>query len=424
MPVSRQTWVASLGAPKLIPLITEALQNNPSLQASMARVVAARARAGISGATLMPSVQGQFVADRSRSLFRELRRTKNRFNLGIDISWEADLWQRASHRKQAAIADAKASHEDFSAAQLLLAADIAKTWFNAVESEAQKQVAKQRGDSFTNTLKVILARYRAGIGEALDVHLARENLATAQARLAAQEQKLDASKRKLEALIGRYPNATLKLDNPLPSLKTAVPEGLASTLVLRRPDIRAAEQRLRASTERLRDNEANLLPGLRLTTSGGTASSALKDLLDWDNLIWSIGASLIQPFYQGGRLKAERVLALANNRETMANFGQTINTAFREIETTLAAEPLLAQQETHQITAHSESQHAAHLALSQYTSGLTEVITLLDTQRRSFNVESALLETRLARLINRIDLHLALGGGFNAEKVKGHPTQP
>jgi outer membrane protein TolC len=106
-------------------------------------------------------------------------------------------------------------------------------------------------------------------------------------------------------------------------------------------------------------------------------------------------------------------LSLANNREAMANYGQAVSNAFREIETTLAAEPLLARQEVHQATANTESQQAAGLALSRYSAGLTEIVTLLDTQRRSFNVESTLLETRLNQLLNRIDLHLALGGSFS-----------
>jgi len=413
MPPSQQDWVAELGAPELIDLVAEALKNNPSLQASLARVEASRARARMSGAELLPNIQASFGADRSRSSLLRQTRTETVITLGADISWEADLWQRASHRKRAAMADANASKEDFYAAQLLLAADIAKTWFKAVESKLQQQLANRRVESFKNTLEVISARYRAGIGEALDIHLARENLATAEARLASREQKLDSAKRTLEALVGRYPNADLKLGNSLSPLKTAVPEELSSDLLQRRPDILAAEQLLKASAERLRDSEANFLPTLRLTANGGTASEELKNLLDWDNLIWSIGTSLIQPLFQGGRLKAEQVLSLANNREAMANYGQAVSNAFREIETTLAAEPLLARQEIHQATANTESQQAAGLALSRYSAGLTEIVTLLDTQRRSFNAESTLLETRLNQLLNRIDLHLALGGSFS-----------
>jgi NodT family efflux transporter outer membrane factor (OMF) lipoprotein len=414
MPPSRQLWIADLGAPELSKLVTEALQNNPNLRASMARIEAARARAGISGAELLPSVQASLGADRSRAALQGLSRTENRFTLGMEVGWEADLWQRAQHRERASIADANASKADFYAAQLLLAADIAKDWFNAVEAKAQQHLAKRRVDSFKNTTDIISARYRAGIGEALDVHLARENLATAESGLAAREQQLDAAKRTLEVLLGRYPGAELGIATSLPQLNTEVPDGLLSDLLKRRPDVLAAEQRLSASTERLRDSEANFLPGLRLTSNGGTASEELKDLLDWDSLIWSIGASLIQPVFQGGRLKAEQVLALANNHEAMAEFGQVVSNAFREVETTLAAEPLLARQETHQTTANSESQQAAELALSQYSAGLTEIVTLLDTQRRSFNAESTLLETRLSRLRNRINLHLAIGGGFNS----------
>ncbi len=415
MPPNQQHWVAEFNTPELIDLVTEALQNNPNLQASLARVEANRARAGISASELLPNIQTSLVTERNHNSILGHSRTENRFTLGADISWEADLWQRANHRKRAAIADVNASQEDFHAAQLLLAANIAKAWFKAVESNSQKQLADRRVGSFKKTLEIISARYRAGIGKALDVHLARENLATAEAGLASQEQKLDSTKRTLEALVGRYPSAKLKLASLLPRLKSVVPAGLTSDLLQRRPDILAAEQRLSASSERLRDQKTNFLPKLVLTANGGTASEELKNLLDWDNLIWSLGANLIQPIFQGGRLKAEQLLALANNREAIANFGEAVSNAFREVETTLAAEPLLTKQEAYQTTANLESQRAAKLALSQYSAGLTEIMTLLDTQRRSFNVESALLETRLKRLLNRIDLHLALGGSFSNE---------
>ena len=177
-------------------------------------------------------------------------------------------------------------------------------------------------------------------------------------------------------------------------------------------DLIAAERRLLAAGERLQQARKNRLPSFQLTANGGTSSDELKGLLDPDFLVWSLLGNLVQPVFQGGRLRAEQELALARSDEVLNNYAQTILTALREVETALDAEAYLADQENALETATREAKEAELLAREQYAAGLTDIVTLLETQRRSFNSESSLLEINNQRLQNRIDLYLSLGGEF------------
>ncbi len=419
-PPSHPQWVASLGSARLPKLVDEALANQPGIHAALARFDAARAQASIADAAGLPLLEGVFDGNRSRTNIvgrtspgSARAVTTNRYSLTVQASWEADLWRRLDDRQAASRADALAVRADLEAARLLLAAQVAKAWFALLEADGQARLAADEVINFRETLKIIRRRYQAGLGDALDLRLARENLSSAQARLALRQQRVDAASRVLETLLGRYPERLLTADETLPQDIAAIPAGLSVQLVQRRPDVRAARQRLFAALHRQADASKNLLPDLRLTASSGGSSTDLKRLLDPDYLIWSIAARLTQPIFNGGRLEAERKLASARRDEALANYGDQLLKAFREIETTLAAEPLLRQQMAHFKDSVKSLRAAERLALSRYKAGLTTITTLLDTERRAYSAQRNLLASQLQWLNNRIDLHVALGGDFD-----------
>jgi multidrug efflux system outer membrane protein len=259
---------------------------------------------------------------------------------------------------------------------------------------------------------VIEERYRAGIVTALDVRLARENEATARSVLAQRRREHDAATRSLEVLLGRYPAGGLRPPAALPAVVRPVPVGLPSELLERRPDLVAARTRLAAADARARAARKNRLPSISLTATGGTASDRLRDLLDWDHLVWSLVSGITQPLFSGGRLSAESALAKARDREALAAYARAALDAFREVEAALNAEGHYTEQERALRTAASESREAASLAAERYGQGLIDIVTLLESQRRAFNAESARLRTVRDRLDNRVDLYLALGGDF------------
>jgi outer membrane protein, multidrug efflux system len=154
------------------------------------------------------------------------------------------------------------------------------------------------------------------------------------------------------------------------------------------------------------------LPSVRLTGSGGTATEHLRDLLDFDRLVWSLVGGVTEPLFAGGRISAEIALARARDREALAGYARAVLGAFREVETALAAGADYERQEEALNTAASESAEAADLAMERYAQGLVDIVTLLEAQRRAFTAESARLRTVRERLDNRVNLYLALGGDF------------
>ncbi len=411
------SWVQDFDSPVLTALIDEAVDSNFNLVAAAARVRAAQARAKITNADRLPQIDLEMSGQRSKNLFQGARTsegiTRNRFTVDAGISWEADIWNRLGNLTRAAVADASATAADYRAARLSLAAQVARAWFAAIEAKQQTKLSRTVVDYFRQSLEVTEARYRLGIGPSLDVRLSRANVAGAEADLAQRKRELDATLRNLDTLLGRYPDGKLNLPEELPVLAREVPTGLPSGLLERRPDLIAARDRLTASSERAREAKKNMLPRLQLTANGGTVSDDFNNIIDFDSIVWSLFAGLTQPIYQGGRLKAQRILAMADNREAWAQYAQAVLDAFREVESALAAEALFAQQEEALTNAAEESLEAALQAFDQYGRGLSDIITLLESQRRAVTSESSRLLVARLRLENRVNLYLALGGSFN-----------
>lgn len=409
-------WSADVKDPGLRTLITQAVEQNFDLQATISRVDAARARSRIAGADLVPQLDIEYRGSRTKSEQNgnsgTLENPLTRQSLSVELAWELDLWGRLRASARAAVADYQAAEKDLAAARLLLSANIARAWFDAVEADQQVKLARNTLKSFRSSLSIIEQRFQRGIGTALDVRLARGNVATAEANLFLTQGDKDAALRSLRVLAGTYPDTEIVLADQLPRFNSRVPAGLPSELLLRRPDLSADRWRVLASSERVQSSQRQLYPRFVLTGSAGTASGTLVDLLEWDRLIWNLAGGVIQPVFQGGRIRASIDLATANENEEMALYAQTVLDAFREVETALAAEHFLTMQERALMLSVEEQKAALQLAQQQYEGGLVGIITLLETQRRAFNAESAWLNTLNLKLQNRINLHLALGGDF------------
>lgn len=409
-------WSTDIEDPALRSLIIRALAQNYDLKALVARVDAARARSRIVGADLQPRIDVEYRGSRTKSAesgaTSPVENPLTRQSLSVELAWELDVWGRLRAAARAAVADYQAAEQDLAAARLLLAANIARAWFDAVEADQQVLLAEGTLTSFRSSLAIIEQRFQRGIGTALDVRLARGNVATAEANLFLNRGDRDAALRRLKVLLGAYPDTDITLAESLPEFTSRVPAGLPSELLLRRPDLGAERWRVLANSERVRSSKRELFPRFVLTGSGGTASGTLVDLLEWDRLIWNIAGGIIQPVFQGGRIRANIDLASANEDEALALYAQTVLDAFREVETALAAEEFLSMQERALNLSVKEQKAALQLAQQQYEGGLVGIITLLETQRRAFNAESAWLSTLNFKLQNRINLHLALGGDF------------
>ena len=408
--------------------IGEALEGNPDLRAAAARIDAAYADALIAGAALRPSTELTVSRSQQRQNFigfpfpgaspdTVFSTTSKNYGLRMNASWEPDLWGRIRAGQLAAVTSVQMRYADLSAARLSLTGQVAKAWFAAVEAQRQLDLTEGSLESFRLSADRIRARFKAGLRPSLDLRLALTEVARAEATLEQRFEQRDRAIRQLEALIGRYPAGDYVLSARLPDVPLNVPGSLPSELVHRRPDLVSAEFNLLASDARLAQAKADLRPRFNLTGGTGTASNTLIDLLDNDLFIWSFVGNLMQPLFNGGRLQATVDRNASAADEALATYESRLLQSYREVESALAAEDVLARREAALEEAVIQSVAAEALAGERYRLGLTDIITVLSSQRTADTSESQLLTIRRARLDNRVDLHAALGGGFDLGDV-------
>lgn len=409
-------WVEQFGDPVMEALIAETLAANPDLQAQYYVVQAAQAQArGVYGRSL-PNVSVSGSAGVTSNYLESVddRFTDPSFGLRGDASWTADLWGRVRAAIDAAEADLAASEADLASASLQLSAQTALAWTDLNEALAQEDLAVQTYEARDSILTLTERRFSRGLANALDVRTARSARATAEAAIAARRQASGNATRRLEILLGRYPSNEIEAPARLPDLEPITAAGTPTLLLARRPDIAASEARLVAAGLRAEQARLALLPSLTLSASLTASETDLGDLFDPTRIAANALASLAQPVFNGGALKADRDAAIARARNALALYAGDVLTAWREVEDALAADQFLAEQVDAQRRALDEAVEAENLATRQYTSGLITIFNLIDAQTRRLNAESNLIAARSARISNRISFHLAIGGAVPA----------
>lgn len=423
-------WVGKIGGGELRGLVETSLSNNQDLKAAAARVDRAAAEARIAGAGRLPSLGIGGDGRRNQQNFIGFpfggggggvpSVIAQQFGVNLTAAWEIDVWGRAKAGQEAAIADTQARQYEYEAARVSLAGQVTKAWLALGEANEQVALAETAVEAAGVLADAVRQRFDRAIGDgggtASQVRLTEAERATRQAALAQRKQERERVLRQLEILLGKYPSGTLAAGARLPAFPGPTPAGLPSELLQRRPDILAAERGLASSGRRVKERQLARFPSLSLTGSGGTASESIRDVLSSDAAIWSIGGSLTQPIFQGGRITGEIEKATAEEREDTAILRKTVLDAFGEVEQALTADSFLAERERASKQAASLSKDAATRAGEEYAAGTGDVLTLIEATQRQIDSASQHAAIRRMRLENRVDLHLALGGDFRAGK--------
>lgn len=438
-----ENWLQELSDPTVEPLVAEAIAYNNNLAAAAARVRASRERARVVRADMLPQLSASAVAVRNRpsgiggvqgGQFVPGGSYINFFSTGLDLSWELDVWGRLTDQTRAAYLNAEAERLDYAAAALSLAGSTAQRFYALTEARLQRQLAERDVETGEANLAIIERRYERGISSALDVRLARSSLASSQAQLIARQQEEKEAARLLEVLLGRYPAASVNAADGLPDLRPLVSEdggvigvGAPENLLFRRPDVLVAERRLQAAGLEVSAARKALLPSISLSAAltGETVDPAgdavpqlepdFSQLIDPDALGKRLVGQLVQPIFQGGRLRANIKAERAELEAAVYDYAEVALTAFREVEDAIAAERFLAQQQAARRAAFDEAVAAEELTERQYLSGTTDIFDLISAQQRRINNESQFIGAARARLTNRIDLYLALGAPFTVD---------
>ncbi|MEN8190818.1 MAG: TolC family protein [Thermodesulfobacteriota bacterium] len=392
-------WLKSFGDPVLNKLVAEALAHNPNLAAAQARVDKATGLTHQARAALKPTV-GLTGGYRDNSFAGA-----EEIGFGsLKTSWEPDVWGRVRTGVAASEESAAASEADYHFARQSLAGATAKAWFLAITSKLQLRFAGEVVALQKKSLKIVEERNRIGQGRLQDVHLARAAMAQAGEAVTKARAAHESSLRSLELLLGRYPSADIKVTKKLVAVPPPIPAGIPSEILERRPDIIAAERRVAAAF--YKQQEAELLHLPRFNFSLGLGTNSLT------NAISSLSAGIFAPLYTGGAIEAQVETATAAQKETIARYAGRALEAFSEVENRLAAEEHLAKRHGFLLTVVDEDQQAYKIAKKQFDIGQLGLLDVLNIQSRWISAQIAEIDAASLQLINRVDLHLALGGSF------------
>lgn len=415
-------WWAGLGGEGLRQAVERSLTYNRDLAVASARIERAEAQGRIVAGTELPRVglaASQSHLDRNSGGFalpgtqtRLLDNRNSHLGLSLNMSWEPDLWGKVKSGKAAAAADVELARSNLAAARLSLAGQTAKAWFSAIEAERQVGIARASVESYELSVEAARLRELGGVPSAVDLQIALAELSQARANVERAQQRREATLRQLEILLGRYPDGTYAIAEDLPPRPGPIPAGIQSEAVHRRPDLLAAEQAILGGEARIAKARSELRPSFRLTGLGGSVTDSLKNFLSGESVLWGALGSFTQPLLNKGELKAAVRLREAETREATARYERAVLQAYGEVEIALTSDQYLASQEELLDTAAKRALKAHTLALERYRGGTGDISALLIAQRAALEAESAWLGVCRARLDNRVDLHLSLGGDF------------
>lgn len=417
----RGEWWKAFNDDTLNKLIDDATKANQNLAAAAARVRQARAIAGVAEADRVPQVGAQFGGQRGRASDVSLGLpqgtpvpTVSDWQAKLTASYEVDLFGRVANNVSAAQADAAASEATYRSVLLALQADVAQTYFRLRATDAELAFLNETVHLREENVRINQRRYDLGdLGE-LDLARSKTELSTTRSDAIALERQRAQLEHALAVLLGKPAAAFGMQDNPLLASSTlpAIPPGLPSALLERRPDIAAAQRAMIAANARIGVAKSAMFPALRLTAAGGGESEDLGDLFKWSSRTWVVGALMSLPLIDGGRNRAAVARSEAALEESVAGYRQSVLSAFAEVEDNLVGLRTLAGQAQAIDDAVASARRSAELAHKLYDAGRSSYLDVLDAQRNLATVERTAVQLRGSRATATVALIRSLGGGW------------
>lgn len=410
-PVRDIGWREFFVDPRLQQTIALALENNRDLRIAALNVERAQAQYRIQRADRLPSLA--LDASLARSGGSAGRSDQYRVELGL-ASFELDLFGRVRNLSDAALRSYLATGEAQRSTQLALIAEVANAWLTLAADEEQVRIAAATLETQEASFALSEKRQRLGAISALDLSQLRTVVETSRVELARYRGLVAQDRNALRLLVGAPLSAELLPASfePLASGLPALPEGLPSEVLLRRPDVLAAEHRLRAQNADIGAARAAFFPSIRLTAAAGSASDEFSGLFESGTDSWSFVPRISLPIFQGGRLRAALSVATAERDIALAEYERTIQAGFRDVANALALTRTLAEQRAAQEALLEAASRGLQLSNARYEAGSDSYLFLLDAQRTEFGARQALVATQLAEQVNRVNLYRALGGGW------------
>jgi NodT family efflux transporter outer membrane factor (OMF) lipoprotein len=410
-------WWQRFGSAELQTLIDEALAGSPDLAIAVERVRQAEAQVRVAGASLFPQVDVAASSSARTTRDRDTNSSVRTEGAGttLSASYELDLWGRNAAGVSSAAASLRAAGFDRETARLTLIAGVANAYFEILSLRGRMANGRENVAIAERVLQVVSARARNGAASPLDVARQEATVLSQRAALLPLEQQERQTLAALAILLGRVPEGFDVQARGVSELHVpSISPGLPAELLVRRPDLASSEAQLLASNADLAAARAALLPSIQLTGSAGAASGALLGFLSGSTATAALAASVLQPIFDGGRLRGQVSLAESRERELVETYRKAILSAFADVESALAAATRLQQREALQVQVEARSREALRLAEVRYREGADDLLTVLDAQRTLFDAQDQLAQARLDRLDAAVALFKALGGGWQA----------
>jgi multidrug efflux system outer membrane protein len=415
-------WWRIYGDSQLESLVDESFKTNSDLLIAAARVDEARALLGEASSFFFPRVDGEFTRSRQRvsrstaTSFPGIPREFNNYSASLNISYELDLFGRLSSSERAARAELEASEASRDAVRLALAAQVAKSYFALRSLDEQVDLTRRTLALREEALRLQQKRREAGVIGDFEFRQLEAEVAAARAQLPNLEREREAQEVALSVLLGRSPrdvfegNVSVKKAFEESPGATAIPSGMPSELLLRRPDLVEAERQLAAANARIGVARAEMFPSIGLTAVLGSESAALTNLFSGAAGMWTLAAAVTQPIFAGGRLQARTEAAEARERQALAQYQQAIRAAFGEVRTALVAQTRARESfeaESARAAALGETHRLARL---RYDAGIASQLDVIDAERGLLAARIARIDALRAQRAAVADLFRALGG--------------
>ncbi len=417
-------WWEVFDDPVLEGLVAEALKNGYETRLAASRVEEARARYGVARSDLFPVAGYQAGWERTRldQFANPGNKTDTKWTAKVGFSWELDLWGRIRRLNEAARARYLATEEARRGVLLSLTSDVATAYFELRELDAELEIARRTTAAFQDTYDLFNRRLEGGAASALETSRAEASLGQVAAQIPELERAIVARENQINLLLGRRPQP-IPRESPVASLPPAIPAGLPSTLLERRPDLREAEQQLVAANAGIGAAKAAFFPTLRLTGLFGNVSPELGEVFK-NGKTWSLATSVLGPLFTGGSLKRGYEITKAQGEQATILYEAAVTNALAEVSTALVSRAKLVETERQRARTVAAYREAVRLANLRYISGLSAYFEVLESQQQLFPAEITLAQTRRNQLIAVVDLYRALGGGWKAEALGPATARP
>jgi len=426
-PAPATLWWKRFNDPTLDRLIDQSLQGNLNIRQAEARLREARAQRGVTGAALWPDLNasGSYTRSRSGNVAQAGNNTivktggadgsKGTWVAGFDASWEIDVFGGTRRNIEAADADIAAAIEDSRDVMVSLTAELATNYLDLRSAQQRIAIAKNSVELQRHNADIARKRLNAGFVSGLDLANAEAQMANTASQIPPLESSARQSIYAISILLGKEPGAMVNELAPaaaIPTTPPAVPVGLPSALLERRPDVRRSEQQLHAATARIGAAKADYFPKFSLTGNLGTQGGKFKDLGNWDNRYWSVGPSVSWPIFDAGRIRSNVAVQNALTEQAVLTYTQTVLTALGDVETALIAYSTEQQHREALTNTVIAYRRALDLATRLYTNGQTDYLNVVAAQGSLYNAEDSLVLSDRAVAANLVALYKALGGGW------------